>query len=77
MKINTIRQVKTRKGKKFLESRAPKLIENDKISFVARGSKVSPVVTKVLNELIALKKPMVHQLKLLFVLLLWYYKCLF
>ena len=59
MRVN---KVKTRKGKQFLENRAPKLVENDKTAMVVRGSKTTEVLTKALNELFMLKKPLVNRL---------------
>jgi len=63
MKFDGVRKPKTRRGKKFLEDRAPKFVENDKSAFIAKGNKSSVIVTRILHELSSLKKPLVHQLK--------------
>lgn len=60
MRVN---KVKTRRGKKFLEDRAPKLVENDKMTFIARGGKCSETLNKILQELYMLKKPLVTRLQ--------------
>jgi len=57
-----VEKTKTRRGKNFLEDRAPKLIENDKTEIIMRGNKMSEIVGKVLNELYLLKKPLATKL---------------
>ncbi|CAK5083917.1 unnamed protein product [Meloidogyne enterolobii] len=57
-----VEKTKTRRGKNFLEDRAPKLIENDKTAIIMRGNKMSEIVGKVLNELYLLKKPLATKL---------------
>lgn len=58
-----MKHAKTRKGKKFLENRQPKFVENDKQALIAKGGKCSEVVSQALAELYALKKPLAQQLK--------------
>uniref|UniRef100_A0A915LUJ2 Ribosome production factor 2 homolog n=1 Tax=Meloidogyne javanica TaxID=6303 RepID=A0A915LUJ2_MELJA len=41
-----VEKTKTRRGKSFLEDRAPKLIENDKTAIIMRGNKMSEIVGK-------------------------------
>uniref|UniRef100_A0A0M3I369 Ribosome production factor 2 homolog n=1 Tax=Ascaris lumbricoides TaxID=6252 RepID=A0A0M3I369_ASCLU len=54
---------KTRRGRRILEDREPKLLENDKNALVVRGGKTNEVVTSTLAEMYALKKPLARQLK--------------
>ncbi|CAH8634899.1 unnamed protein product [Schistosoma margrebowiei] len=61
--ISDIRKPKTHKGKRVLERRAPKLVENDKCTLVIKGGHTSDVVNTFLNDLCALKKPLVYRLK--------------
>ena len=58
-----MKHAKTRKGKKYLENRQPKFIENDKQVLIAKGGKCSEAVSQALTELYALKKPLARQLK--------------
>jgi len=48
---------KTRKGKKHLESRAPKLIENEKKLMILKGHKTNNVLQECLKDLTSLKRP--------------------
>ncbi|XP_015925531.1 ribosome production factor 2 homolog [Parasteatoda tepidariorum] len=48
---------KTRPGKRFLENREPKLIENDKKAIFIRGVNANNVALQVLKDLSMLKKP--------------------
>jgi len=61
--VHQITRTKTRRGKKFLEDRAPKIIENDKTALIVRGGKTNETITSALGELYALKKPLAQQLK--------------
>nr|CAH8869618.1 unnamed protein product [Trichobilharzia regenti] len=61
--MSDIRKPKTQKGKRILERRAPKLVENDKCTLVIKGSHTSEVVTTFLNDLCAIKQPLVYRLK--------------
>lgn len=54
---------KTRRGKMFLQSRAPKIVENDKNTLIVKGGKTSETVTKALIELYQLKKPLAKNMK--------------
>ncbi|KAK6731001.1 hypothetical protein RB195_007458 [Necator americanus] len=58
-----VEKVKTRKGKRVLEDRAPKTVENDKTALIIKGSKTSQTVTDALMDIYMLKKPLVQQLK--------------
>ncbi|KAH7728754.1 brix domain-containing protein 1 [Aphelenchoides avenae] len=58
-----ISKPKTRRGKKFLDNRLPKITENDKTALIVKGGKTSQTVTSVLHELHALKKPLAEHLK--------------
>jgi len=55
--INKINKPKTRKGKRFLESREPKLIEDTKNAVFMRGSKATESCVKLLKDMCLLKKP--------------------
>ncbi|KAG8182078.1 hypothetical protein JTE90_008613 [Oedothorax gibbosus] len=48
---------KTHSGKKFLENRAPKLIENDKTTIFIRGVNANNVVLQTMKDFAALKRP--------------------
>lgn len=54
---------KTRRGKMFLQDRAPKVIENDKNTLIVKGGKTSELVSKALIELYQLKKPLAQNMK--------------
>jgi ribosome production factor 2 len=54
---------RTRRGKKFLEDRQPKIVENDKTAIIVMGSKTSQTVTQILHELYGLKKPLAQLMK--------------
>lgn len=58
-----IQKAQTRRGKKFLENRASKIVENDKQAIIVKGGKTSELVTNVLMELYQLKKPLANYLK--------------
>lgn len=47
------RKPKTHKGKRVLERRAPKLVENDKCTLVIKGGHTSDVVNTFLNDLVS------------------------
>ncbi|VDM95323.1 unnamed protein product [Thelazia callipaeda] len=51
------RKAKTRRGKRFLEERQPKVVENEKKALLIRGGKTSKTVSDALADLYALKKP--------------------
>jgi len=48
---------KTRRGKRVLEERGPKLVENEKTALFVRGGKCGQEVTEFLKDLCQLKKP--------------------
>ncbi|KAK0425408.1 hypothetical protein QR680_009185 [Steinernema hermaphroditum] len=58
-----VTQPKTRRGKMFLENRAPKVHENDKNAILVKGGKTSQTVSDILQELYKLKKPLSTHLK--------------
>lgn len=53
----------TRRGKKVLIKRAPKIRENDKKALIIRGNKTTPVLREVMDYLYNLKKPLAMHLK--------------
>ncbi|KAI6241264.1 Ribosome production factor 2-like protein [Aphelenchoides fujianensis] len=57
-----IRKAKTRRGKKFLESRVPKVTENDKTALLLKGGKTNEKLTKFLMDVYHLKNPLVEKL---------------
>uniref|UniRef100_A0A183E2E1 Ribosome production factor 2 homolog n=1 Tax=Gongylonema pulchrum TaxID=637853 RepID=A0A183E2E1_9BILA len=57
------RKAKTRRGKRFLESRQPKIVENDKNAVIVKGGKTNQTVSSALADLYALKKPLALHLK--------------
>ncbi|CDW52947.1 Brix domain containing protein [Trichuris trichiura] len=52
-----IRKPKTQAGKRHLEKRLPKLVENDKTTIFIRGSKTSKTMEQCMDNLVQLKKP--------------------
>ena len=62
-KMKQFDRPKTRRGKKYQESRASKVVENDKKALMVRGGKTSPTVTTAMTQIYALKKPLAMQLK--------------
>ncbi|KAM8846805.1 ribosome production factor 2 homolog [Synchiropus picturatus] len=48
---------KTRRAKRFLESRAPKLSEDGKSTMIMKGGNTSQTVTQALKDIYSLKKP--------------------
>jgi len=60
--VGRVSAPKTRRGKKYLEDRASKVIENDKKVLLIRGGKTSPVILQCLKDLYLLKKPLVCQM---------------
>ncbi|KNA14347.1 hypothetical protein SOVF_108300 [Spinacia oleracea] len=51
-----IKTAKTHRGRRFLEKRAPKIVENEKKTLFVHGTKTSNVLNSVLTELYHLKK---------------------
>ena len=58
-----VQKIKTKRGKRILDDRAPKTVENDKTALLIKGGKTSEVISDVLKDLYLLKKPLVSQLK--------------
>uniref|UniRef100_A0A0N5ARI4 Ribosome production factor 2 homolog n=1 Tax=Syphacia muris TaxID=451379 RepID=A0A0N5ARI4_9BILA len=58
-----VRKPKTRRGKRFLQNREPHIIENDKNALIIKGGKTTEIVTNILTDIFALKKPLAQQLK--------------
>lgn len=56
MVLQRIVKPKTQQGKRFLEKREPKLVENDKQAMFIKGGNTSSVVSQALKELYVLKK---------------------
>nr|XP_022292719.1 ribosome production factor 2 homolog [Crassostrea virginica] len=56
MVLQRVVKPKTQQGKRFLEKREPKLIENDKQAMFIKGGNTSIVVSQALRELYVLKK---------------------
>jgi len=55
--IKRVVKAKTHRGKRELEKREPKLIENMKQSILLRGTKCSEEVVKFLKDIVKMKKP--------------------
>lgn len=47
------RRAKTPKGRRFLEAREPKLVENTKTTMFIRGGRTSETVTQALKDLVS------------------------
>ena len=54
------RQAKTHKGRRFLEAREPKLIENAKTTMFIRGGRTSEIVTQALKDLVSNVQPLCY-----------------
>lgn len=50
--MTCVSKPKTHKGRKVLEARAPKIIENDKRTLVLKGVHTSEAVNNFLNDLV-------------------------
>jgi len=57
------KKARTRRGKKFLEGRAPKITENDKMTLLLKGGKTTKDLTQFLTDIYQLKKPLAEKLK--------------
>uniref|UniRef100_A0A672NU77 Ribosome production factor 2 homolog n=1 Tax=Sinocyclocheilus grahami TaxID=75366 RepID=A0A672NU77_SINGR len=55
--VSFLRKAKTRRSKRFLQSRQPKLTEDQKSSMIIRGGNTSQTVSQALKDVYALKKP--------------------
>ncbi|KAI6178503.1 Ribosome production factor 2-like protein [Aphelenchoides besseyi] len=58
-----VRKAKTRRGKKHLENRIPKVIENDKTALLLKGGKTNEKLTKFLQDIYLLKNPLAQKLQ--------------
>jgi hypothetical protein len=52
-----VKAAKTARGRRVLQKREPKLIENARNTLIARGQKTSALVNAALTDLYMLKKP--------------------
>jgi len=55
--LDRVVKPKTKRAKRFLEKREPKLNENIKNAMLIKGGNANATVTKVLKDVYALKKP--------------------
>jgi len=55
--LGIAKETKTHKGRKIMEKRQPKLIENNKRSFFIKGHKSSETLNVLLKELHAMRGP--------------------
>ncbi|XP_020661016.1 ribosome production factor 2 homolog isoform X1 [Pogona vitticeps] len=55
--LDRVVKPKTKRAKRFLEKREPKLTENTKNAMLIKGGNASSAVTEVLKDIYALKKP--------------------
>ncbi|XP_073432105.1 ribosome production factor 2 homolog [Dendrobates tinctorius] len=55
--LDRVVKPKTRRSKRFLQHREPKLTENDKNAMLVKGGNASMIVTQALKDLHSLKKP--------------------
>ncbi|CAJ0951589.1 unnamed protein product [Ranitomeya imitator] len=55
--LDRVVKPKTRRSKRFLQHRAPKLTENDKNAMLIKGGNANMTVTQALKDLHSLKKP--------------------
>ncbi|KAL8186378.1 UNVERIFIED_CONTAM: rRNA-binding ribosome biosynthesis protein rpf2 [Gekko kuhli] len=55
--LDRVVKPKTKRAKRFLENRAPKLTENTKNAMFIKGGNASSTVTDALKDIYALKKP--------------------
>ncbi|CAI5446958.1 unnamed protein product [Caenorhabditis angaria] len=53
-----VEKVKTKKGKRVLEDRASKTVENDKKALFCRGAKTNEILNSAMADLYDLKKPL-------------------
>lgn len=55
--LDKVVKPKTKKAKRFLEKREPKLTENIKNTMLIKGGNANATVTQVLRDVYALRKP--------------------
>lgn len=60
--MHRVSKPKTKRGKRFLENRESKVIENNKLSMFIKGGRTSETITKSLKQFYMLKRP--HSLML-------------
>lgn len=52
MKIGLLSKPKTKRGKRFLENRDPKVVENVKRAMFIKGGRTSEKITKALKQFV-------------------------
>ena len=57
LKSKDVKKAKTHKGRRILDNRAPKLIENPKTAIFIKGNKTSSTVNSLMTELHILRGP--------------------
>uniref|UniRef100_A0A669BLL4 Ribosome production factor 2 homolog n=1 Tax=Oreochromis niloticus TaxID=8128 RepID=A0A669BLL4_ORENI len=55
--LDSVIKPKTKRSKRFLESRAPKLTEDVKSAMIMKGGNTSQTITQALKDIYSLKKP--------------------
>ncbi|CAG6012130.1 ribosome production factor 2 homolog [Menidia menidia] len=55
--LDGVTKPKTKRSKRFLEGRAPKLMEDGKSAMIMKGGNTNQAVTQALKDIYALKKP--------------------
>ena len=50
--ISNHRKPKTKRGKRFLENRAPKVVENTKQALFVKGGRTNEIITRSLKEFV-------------------------
>ncbi|XP_043918667.1 ribosome production factor 2 homolog [Protopterus annectens] len=55
--LDRVVKPKTKRAKRFLQNREPKLIENVKTAMIVKGGNTNETVTQALKDIYALKKP--------------------
>ncbi|XP_028413519.1 ribosome production factor 2 homolog [Dendronephthya gigantea] len=55
--LKDIKRAKTHKGRRLLDAKEPKLVENSKTTMFIRGGRTSETVTQALKDLYVLRKP--------------------
>jgi len=63
MRGKAIGRGQTRRGKRVLEKRAPRVVENEKQTVIVKGGKTSEVVSECLRSLYLIKKPLALHLR--------------
>ncbi|XP_069743725.1 ribosome production factor 2 homolog isoform X2 [Narcine bancroftii] len=55
--LDRVTKPKTKRAKRFLEKRDPKIVENTKNAMLIKGGNTSEIVTRALKDIYSLKKP--------------------